>query len=110
MTSLYSEYIQERENKSIVEHDKGFATYKIIGLECYIIDIYVKPEARKEGLASKMADEITEIAKSKGCKILSGSVYPAANGSTESLKVLLAYGFKLHDAQNGMISMYKEIG
>lgn len=109
MASLYSSYIYEREGKEIVESEKGFATYNYINNGCYIQDIYVKPEFRKEGIASKMADQIAEIAKSKGYKKLFGSVCPSANGSTESLKVLLAYGFKLSESSNNFIILEKDL-
>lgn len=93
--SLYAEYILEREGKLIVEHEDGFATYLIKGDDCYIVDIYVRPAARKSGLASKMADEIADRARALECKFLLGTVNPQTEGATASLKVLLAYGFEL---------------
>lgn len=110
--SLYAEYIKEREGKSVLETDNGFATYAFCGSnkeECYIIDIYVKPEKRKDGEATKLANTIAEIAKQFGCKYLSGSVDPQANGATESLKVLLSYGFSLVGIGNNLIWFRKDI-
>ncbi len=107
--SLFSEYIKERGGKEIVESDKGFATYYYVNDGCYIEDIYVKEEFRKSGEASRLANEISEIAKSKGYKMLYGTVCPSANGSTSSLKVLLAYGFSLDSSMNNLIVMKKEL-
>ncbi len=107
--SLYSEYIQEREGKSIVESDVGFATYSIVKDGIYIIDLYVKPDYRKSRIAADFADQIADIAKEKGLKKLFGSVAPSTNGSTASLKVLLAYGFKLVNSANDFIWLEKEI-
>ncbi len=107
--SLYGKYIAEREGFQIVESDHGFATYKIEGVSVYIRDIYVDFDHRKENLASLMADKISEIAKEQGCSKMLGSVCPSAKHSTESLKVLLAYGFKLMDAKENFISFVKEI-
>lgn len=110
--SLYGDYIKERLNRYIIENEHGFATYVFCGEdqnECYIIDIYVDPAHRNTKLASKFADEITAIAKSEGCKILSGSVDPTANGATNSLKVLLSYGFEVVAIGNGLIWFKKEI-
>lgn len=109
MKSLYAQYIEEREGFSIVEDEKGFATYIINEDECYIRDIFVRPEFRKENIASKYADQITEIAKKAGCKNLTGTVIPMANGATTSLKVLLGYGFKLLQATQERIIFIKEI-
>lgn len=107
--SLFRDYILERGGKEIIESEKGFATYYYINDGCYIEEIFVKPEFRKSGEASKLANEISEIAKSKGCSNLYGTVCPSANGSTNSLKVLLAYGFKLDSSINNLIVMKKEL-
>lgn len=110
MPSLYAQYIEEREGKHILESEYGFATYQFLDNgRCYIEDIYVVPDYRKSYAASNMANAITAIAKDKGCKTLIGSVVPSAKGSTASLKVLLAYGFKLESCQNNFIVMSKEI-
>lgn len=109
MKSLFAQYILERENKAILETDKGFATYITMEDGLYIEDIYVSPEYRKTSEASLMADTIADIARSKGLKKLYGSVVPSANNSTVSLKVLLAYGFKLQNASNNFIWLVKEV-
>ena len=101
--SLYAQYIKERENKDIVETDEGFATYQIYGDECYIADIYVIPGARKTGLASQLANQIKGLAKSSGCKILTGSVCLDANNAVASMNVLYAYGMKVHSIKGNMI-------
>ena len=109
MESNYALYITEREGKSIIEDEKGFATYNINGDNCYIVDIFVRKEYRKENIASKYADEITKIAKENGCTYLTGSVCPTAHGANTSMKVLLAYGFKLESSINNFIYFRKEI-
>ncbi len=101
--SLYSEYILEREGKLIVECEEGFATYLIDGENCYIVDLYVRPAARKSGLAAKMADEIADRARALDCKWLLGTVNPATQGATTSLKVLLAYGMELAGIKDNLI-------
>ncbi len=107
--SNFADYIKERQGKKIVEDENGFATYYFAMPDCYIEDIYVVPEKRKSGVASKYADEITKIAIEKNCLNLIGSVKPSANGSTGSLKVLLAYGFKLHSATEDFIWFKKSL-
>ncbi len=101
---MFADYIKERKNMGCVESDIGFATYSIFDTgECYIEDIYVKPEHRISGAASKLADEIIVKAKEQNCTVLTGSVVPSAKGSTTSLKVLLAYGFQLHSCREDFI-------
>jgi len=101
--------VKEIAGKHVVETDKGFATFSFTNDSCYIEDIYVLPQYRKEHVASQLADEITLFAKAKGFNKLLGSVIPTANGSTNSLKILLAYGFKLNSSTANFILMEKAI-
>lgn len=107
---MYADYIKERENKDCIYTDKGFATYSFNETSCYIEDIYVKPEFRQSGETKKLVDKIIESALEHGYTTLTGSVCPSAKGSTDSLKVLLAYGFKLLSSTNNFIIFSKEIG
>lgn len=106
---LYSDYLKEREGLETLEAHDGFALYKINGNECYLQDIYVVPEKRKSHVATQMADAVAEIAKSRGCKWLVGSVSPAANNAHASLLVLISYGMKLQKADKDIIFFAKEI-
>lgn len=106
---MWSLYVKEREGLETLETPQGFALYKIAGPECYLQDIYVIPEKRKSHVATRMADAVAEIAKSKGCEWLVGSVCPSANNSQASLLVLIAYGMTLKKAENDIIFLAKRI-
>lgn len=107
--SLFADYKAEREGKLVIETDKAFAIYSIVKDSCYIEDIYVSPEFRKAGVAKQMADFISDIAKQKNCKYLFGSVAPSGKGSQESLKILLAYGMRLHSSMSDMVFFVKDL-
>ena len=108
--SLYSEYVKELTSKSVIETDNGFAVYAFPDDKtCYIEDIYIRPDFRKSNEALKIADQIVEIAKKKGCTKLLGSVIPTNANSTASLKVLLAYGMSLDSATTNFILFSKGI-
>ena len=107
--SLFAEYIRERCNKEIIETEKGFLTYFFIPAGVYIEDLYIKPDFRHSHEASKMADKVAEIAKARGVTKMYGTVMPSANNSTDSMKVLIAYGFKIDSAEHNAIVMVKEI-
>jgi ribosomal protein S18 acetylase RimI-like enzyme len=110
MKSLYAEYIAEREDKEIIETDKGFATFKIFdNKECYLQDIYIIPECRKTGLATEMTDKIVEMAKEKGCNTLVGSVCVDDKYATRNMKVFLAYGMQIYKTAGTMIFLKKDI-
>lgn len=107
--SLYADYLLERTDIQILERIDGFATYSIVGEECYIRDVYVVPKERRHHAASSMGNEIADIARLKGCTFLTGSVCPQAKGANESLKFLMAYGMKLHSAANNLIIFKKDL-
>lgn len=109
--SLFSEYTLERTDNLILEQDNAFATYRHIPDQktTYIIDIFVQKEFRKTGLASSLADQIAKEAKILGHSKLLGSIVPSAKGSTASLDILRAYGFRLQSAGNDYILMEKGI-
>lgn len=111
MTSMYAKYLMEKTTDQIIEIDKGFATYRYIdnGKTVYIMDIYVLSEFRKENLASTMADIIVGEAIMNGCNKLLGSVVPSNKNSTDSIRVLLAYGMTLESSSQDFIVFRKEI-
>lgn len=106
--SLQARYAKEREGVETIESEIGFATYLPASVQAvndalYLRDIYVLPEQRHSGEATKLADQVFDIAKARNCKFLLGSVSPEAKHSTASLKVLLSYGFELLRAEPGLI-------
>lgn len=107
--SHWKEYKKERENAIVIEDEYGFVVAKELEDYMYIEDIFVVKEKRQSKIAFSYADKITELAKEKGYTKLLGSVDPKANGSTVSLKVILAYGFKLYQMDNNLIYFIKEI-
>lgn len=110
MKSLYARYLNERAGDQIIEKEGGFVTYRYLNeSQVYIIDIFVLPDERQKGYASKLADEVAAEAKAKGCKEMLGTVVPQAKNSTVSLKVLLGYGMSLDKAANDLIILKKEI-
>lgn len=92
-----------------MEVDGGFCVYELHPEHCYIEDIFVSKEFRRKGLATVLANEVTELAKNHGCKRLFGSVVPSAKGAQESLLTLLSYGFRIHEARPDLVFFVKEI-
>lgn len=109
--SLYAKYLTERTYDSILERPEGFVTYRYIDntKSVYIMDIYIDPEFRTKGAASKLADVIADQARAKGYKEMLGTVVPSTKNSTASLKVLLGYGMELKNAGPDLIVFRKEL-
>ena len=108
-SSHYAQYVFEREGKYVLEKDYGFASYKIKDDALLIQDMYVVPESRNQKKSFELADELSEIAKNKGCKYLLAGVSPQAVGATHSMLVQIRYGFKLLGCEPNMIWFKKEI-
>lgn len=108
--SMYAEYIKERCGRGILETKQGFATFDYISQDVvYIVDIYVKPKFRKSHVAAGMADIIVEQAVKDGKKFLLGSVDVTAKCAEASMKVLEAYGMRIHKVAEPMIFYVKQI-
>lgn len=105
--SMYAEYLKEREDKNVLENEHGFIVFKYFDEFTYIIDIYVRPEARKSHVASDLANEVCTISRALSKKYIVGSVDVRAAGATDSLKVLLAYGMRV-DSVDGQVIYFKK--
>lgn len=104
---LYAEYLKERENANLVYDEKGFATYKESGENIiYIIDVYVKPEFRKNRIASSYLNLIADKTK---CQWLITSCDENANKWQEAEKAILGYGFNYKKNEGTMRWYSKEI-
>lgn len=110
MASLYAQYLMEKTDDQIIETNDGFVTYRFLdAVSVYIVDIYVNPTGRKRGAATVLANHVVDIAKAKGCEKLIGTVIPSNKNSTDSLRVLLAYGMKLESSAPDLIVFGKGI-
>lgn len=107
--SLYSRYLKETFGKEIVEDAEGFASFAIVGNECYVETVYVVPEARCKGKAPWLVDKIAEKAKEKGCTYLSTTINPGINNPERSMRVITNYGFKFHSCDHNKIYFIKEL-
>lgn len=109
--SLYAQYLLERTDDHILEEEYGFITWRYLNdKQCYVVDLYVCPQFRREGLASKLTDRVAAIAREQGCAELIGTVVPSCKGSTASIEALISYGMKLESCSDNLIVLKKNIG
>lgn len=106
--SLYSEYLHEM-GWGLVESPRGFATYRITGPECYIQDVYVQPEHRKEKVATYMWDVIAARARAQGCTRLICTVDPTNPGWLGRKEFITKYGFKTVTETQQYIAFQKDL-
>lgn len=108
--SLYSDYLKEREDLEVIESEIGFVTYKFREDQTvYIQDIYVKNKFRASGEASRLANQVLDLAKKRNIHVAVGSVDSRANGAVTSDKVLRAYGMRPYTIEGYVTYYCKEI-
>lgn len=108
--SLYGDYIKERAGKSIIDEDYGFATYYFLSDgNCYLEDIYVKPEMRCRGLASQLADMVFHEAKLNKAEYIIGSFDPQGKNPAISLKAQLAWGLEPFAIKDQLLYLRKKV-
>ncbi len=109
MSEMYADYLEEFGAKHMFHNDKGFIIYSVNGTDCYMEEIYVKPEHRDCKVAKELQAEVTKIVKQQGCTRLLGSVIVSTPNSSTSLGMLFKDGFKLVSATTNFILISKEI-
>ncbi|KYG65271.1 hypothetical protein AZI87_12000 [Bdellovibrio bacteriovorus] len=107
---LYHSYINERLNQELfLIPEVGFAVYRIIKNDCFLVDIFVAKEYRRTGYGLVIADEVVKIAKAQGCTKLYGTVLTTANGFENSKGALEFYGMKQIGADGDLLIYWKDI-
>jgi len=106
---MYFDYLKERLNQDHMEFDSGFIVYSIEGRDCYIHEIYVKPEARRSDVATAMVGAVEYEAALHGCTKLWGNVIVDTNGPEAALAFHLSMGAKIASAKDNIIVTYKEL-
>jgi GNAT superfamily N-acetyltransferase len=109
MTSLYGQYILEKEGTQILEKDYGYITYKIIEKEIHIFDLFIVKEERNKNLGFILCKELESVAKECGCNYAMATIAMGTKGQTEALKFHLKYGLQLISASKDYIVLGKEI-
>jgi GNAT superfamily N-acetyltransferase len=109
---MYKDYVENQmPNRFVHEDDNGFLTYSFVDTGCILEEIYVKPEARRKGVASGYYKEVEKIAKDCNCAYLRGFILVGIKDSNESLLCLLKNGYKIESVHdNKLIYLIKEIG
>ena len=109
MMSLHARYLKERAGIDCLETERGYMSYRMNGKECFIHDTFVLPEYRRAGEAAAMLEQVIAIAREQGATMITCTVCPDANGSTEAAMTILSLGFRLSGSAPGLVAFLKEI-
>lgn len=109
MSSLYSLYLQEKEGKDTLEiPETGFITYKIINRVCHICIIYVTPLKRNAKNARDLVKAVIEK-HGKGCESLTAVCNTSQMNTSNTMKILLHFGFEIIGTEGNDILLYKDL-
>lgn len=106
---LYERYIKERQGIDSIWREDSFVFYRIVGKECFIVDLYVDKEARRAGRCRSLIDQLLEVSKSKACDIITGNLHLKDPGVHTTLLAAYACGFKIAKAENDVLLIVKEV-
>lgn len=107
---LYKEYVSEREGFEVLSDKDSFISYKLISPEeLYIADMFIKKPLRKIGKGRELIEAVSDIAKGRGCKILSANVRLNDPGASNTMLGALMVGFRIFGANNQSIIIVKDL-
>ena len=109
--SLWAEYAEEEENKQVYETEHGFFSYQIVGKEMFIRDFFITKSERGTGKGLALGKKMEEIAKERGCNLLSGIIHVDGRPDyqTRKMELYLKFGHKIKSSYQGQIVICKEL-
>ncbi len=108
-STLYAEYIKERQGINIIEDEYGFITWQPRKDECFIVDMYVRPDYRKQKCGQRLLSRLVNEVKNSA-KVMTANIWlwdPNCNGT---LQASLASGFTLGGTGDGFIRIVMHLG
>jgi GNAT superfamily N-acetyltransferase len=109
---LFKDYLKEEEGLETIIHPHGFASFRIQDVECYFAHLYVDPPHRHKGIGQKLGTVVENIAKSRGCIVISCNVFlNKANKHSFAKRIdnFNKFGFKIEALYSTHALMTKEI-
>lgn len=103
MSSMYFDYIKEREDSCTLANQHGFVIYEIDGDECYISDLYVRPESRRSGKAFELMKQVLDRATESKCKYILGAVNITSLTAPKTMMAMLRMGAKMLKCDDNLI-------
>ena len=108
--TLYAQYLKERQEAEILENENGFIIYKINQDECFIIDMFIRPEIRGLGQGNDLVRHLKQIAIANGCKAITANIHLADKNANKTLLAGLHAGFKVIRAENNILLICMDAG
>lgn len=107
--SLYAKYISQRSGFKVLEDKTGFIIYKITNDECFIVDMFVEDFFRQKGKGKELVDTLSDLARFEKCTFVSAHIHLFDNNANNTLHAALHTGFKVVRAENGILTIIKNL-
>lgn len=108
--SMYAEFIKEREGLDLIETNAGFLTFKIVGGECFIANMFIRPSERGSQLCEELLSNLFDYAMTRKCEVVTGNIHLNDKGCNRTLRAALKNGFNLVKAEHGVLLIAKRMG
>lgn len=109
-STLYAQYIKEREGSEVLESEDGFIVYKISKKECFIVDMFVAKDRRARGAGHALLKSLDALAAKRDCEFITANIHLWDAGASNTLLAALTAGFLLGSANAGHITIFREVG
>ena len=106
----YADYQRTVFGRTLMATPDGFMVYGIEDRGIYISEVYVTPEARKQGYARDMLAVVEAKARAMGLKYIYGTVDCTTRVWRESVAAQEACGFKAVVQNGNVMLLVKEVG
>ena len=105
--TLYAKYIAERESAKILENEHGFIIYKLVGEECFIMEMQVEQSIRKQGHGRSLVQQLEETEKE--CRFITANIWLKKPGAMVVLMGALKCGFKVTRGSDEVLLIVKDL-
>lgn len=109
VNNLFADYLKERLGQEIIENEHGFIIYKINGNECFLAEMYIKPESRRSGHGKSLLTELKVIGLDAGCEYITATIHQVDKNAHFTMAGAISCGFKIHNAHNNVITIILNI-
>lgn len=108
--SLYHQYITERNGFELIENEAGFLVYKINGIECFIVDMFVAKDKRNKYYGTDLINELVKIALENKCINITANIHLWDKNCNSTLVASILTGFVLVKADSNILLIEKLLG
>ena len=105
----WARYQKELWGYEVIETEHGFVTYADLGEAVWVVDCWVDPDFRREGLAKSLVHQVETRARTAGKQRLLARIDVTQARPESSLQAQLAYGFVPFSADQGKIWLRREL-